>query len=173
MRAQAGPIRKSYWVVPNRLLAGPYPGARGEESARGKVRDLLEAGVTFFLDLTEQDELLPYRHLLPHQTGRNGRPPEYRRKPIRDCDIPTHTDMVHTLDTIDGALEAGHTVYVHCWGGTGRTGTVVGCYLARHGKPGGRALSAITRLREPAKTLRRSPETAAQVEMVLRWPEGK
>jgi len=24
-------------------------------------------------------------------------------------------------------------VYVHCWAGRGRTGTVVGCYLKRHG----------------------------------------
>jgi protein tyrosine/serine phosphatase len=30
-------------------------------------------------------------------------------------------------------LAAGRNVYVHCWGGSGRTGTVVGCWLRRHG----------------------------------------
>ena len=28
----------------------------------------------------------------------------------------------------------GRKVYVHCWGGVGRTGTVVGCYLVRQGE---------------------------------------
>ncbi len=28
---------------------------------------------------------------------------------------------------------ANGAVYVHCWGGVGRTGTVVGCWLLRHG----------------------------------------
>ena len=37
------------------------------------------------------------------------------------------------LDAIDDQLENGGNVYVHCWGGKGRTGTVVGCWLIRHG----------------------------------------
>ena len=32
-------------------------------------------------------------------------------------------------------------VYVHCWGGIGRTGTVVGCWLVRHGMTGDEALA--------------------------------
>ena len=36
------------------------------------------------------------------------------------------------LNTIDSALKRGGNVYVHCWGGSGRTGTVVGCWLRRH-----------------------------------------
>ena len=36
------------------------------------------------------------------------------------------------LDRIDAALDEGQNVYVHCWGGSGRTGTVVGCWLRRH-----------------------------------------
>ena len=40
--------------------------------------------------------------------------------------------MLAVLDAIDIALCEGHGVYIHCWGGVGRTGTVVGCWLKRH-----------------------------------------
>jgi len=36
--------------------------------------------------------------------------------------------MHEILDTIDAALSAKRIVYVHCWGGVGRTGTVIGCH---------------------------------------------
>ena len=69
------------------------------------------------------------------------------------------------LDTIDQALAAGHTMYVHCWGGVGRTGTVVGCHLVRHGQQGTAALHALARRWQTvAKRPRHpcSPETEAQ-----------
>ena len=34
-------------------------------------------------------------------------------------------------------------VYVHCWGGIGRTGTTVGCWFVRHGRTGDQALAEI------------------------------
>ena len=33
-------------------------------------------------------------------------------------------------------------MYLHCWGGVGRTGTVVGCWLVRHGRTGDEALGS-------------------------------
>lgn len=41
--------------------------------------------------------------------------------------------MKAILDDIDAALERGGVAYAHCWGGRGRTGTVVCCWLIRHG----------------------------------------
>jgi protein-tyrosine phosphatase len=71
------------------------------------------------------------------------------------------------LDTIDAEMAAGRTVYVHCWGGIGRTGTVIGCWLVRHGTPAEEALNEIEARRgEPG-----SPETAAQWAFVLNWSE--
>ena len=51
------PIPDSYWVAPQVLLAGEYPGARTEEEAREKLEALLDAGIRSFLDLTEAHEL--------------------------------------------------------------------------------------------------------------------
>jgi protein tyrosine/serine phosphatase len=82
--------------------------------------------------------------------------------------------MRQILDTIDAALASGANVYVHCWGGVGRTGTTVGCYLVRHGMTGQQALDQIAswwshmpkRDRHP-----NSPETHEQMEFIRNWSE--
>ncbi len=78
------------------------------------------------------------------------------------------------LDTIDRSIADDGRVYVHCWGGVGRTGVIVGCWLARHGFPGDQAL---VRLRElwrqcPKSRYRQSPETREQEQYILRWMEA-
>ena len=63
-------------------------------------------------------------------------------------------------------------VYLHCHGGIGRTGTVVGCYLVRHGTPPDEAIEAIGRLRADTDTADRpSPESEEQCELVETWRE--
>jgi protein-tyrosine phosphatase len=47
------------------------------------------------------------------------------RIPVRDVDIPSPDTMRSILDAIDSAIDRCQPVYVHCWGGRGRTGTVV------------------------------------------------
>lgn len=165
------PIPNSYWVIPGRFLAGGYPGDWDEKRSRRNMHRLLEAGVSFFLDLTEEGESDPYLPLAQEEAG--GRPIEYRRLSIGDFDVPDVEKMVHILDTIDAALAGGHTIYLHCLGGSGRTGTVVGCYLVRHGMPGEEALAEIARLRQEMASTRPSPETAGQRQFVRAWQVGR
>jgi hypothetical protein len=169
------PIPDSYWVRPGRLLAGEYPGSRSDEKAQQKLRQLLEAGVTFFLDLTEVEEgLKPYVPLLQEEVAALGRSVAHPRMPIRDGGIPAYKEMAHILNTIDSALAEGHTIYVHCWGGKGRTGTVIGCYLVRHGMSGEEALDEISRLRQGTHDERDpSPETEVQRQTVRNWSMGR
>lgn len=93
--------------------------------------------------------------------------------PIQDLSTPRTEFMVEILDRIDQAISQDKPVYVHCWGGKGRTGTVVGCYLARHGKASGE--DVITKIRELRKneptSYQRSPETDRQRIMVTNWHE--
>jgi protein-tyrosine phosphatase len=90
-----------------------------------------------------------------------------------DLSVPPLAEMVNILNTIDSAIVSGRTVYLHCWGGVGRTGTVVGCYLARHGQRGQSALDELTRLWKVMQkaTWRVSPETDEQKEFVRNWRE--
>jgi protein-tyrosine phosphatase len=167
------PIPELYVVQPDQLLAGNYPNTFGEEGGRAKLRHLLEGGVTFFVDLTEEGELEPYTSLLEKEASVLGITVEHRRMPIPDFDVPTVTEMEETLDTIDAALAAGHVVYVHCHFGLGRTGTVAGCYLVRHGIDGEQALQELTRLRQGTRFQgMSSPVTHQQRQMVRDWPLG-
>lgn len=122
----------AWWVEPGRLLAGEYPGDRSEPKARTKIRVLLEAGIDSFVDLTEANELLPYApELLLQEAEKTGRPvPTHRRFGIRDVSIlADDTGYDEIVEHIRSELEAGQRVYVHCMGGKGRTGTVIGCWL--------------------------------------------
>jgi protein-tyrosine phosphatase len=48
------------------------------------------------------------------------------RYPLKDMGITKPEQIRKILDTIRSSIEAGHPVYLHCWGGHGRTGTIVG-----------------------------------------------
>jgi protein-tyrosine phosphatase len=168
------PIPYSYWVEPTRFLAGIYPGADEPAKARKKVRQILEAGITYFVDLTTAHQLKPYASLLQEEATLLGLSAKHQRLPIQDFGVPTPDVMIHILDTIDAALRADQGVYLHCWAGIGRTGTVVGCYLVRHGMSGEAALDTIAQLREaiPGSGLRSSPETEEQRQMIVNWSVG-
>ena len=66
------------------------------------------------------------------------------------------------------------SVYVHCWGGKGRTGKVVGCYLALHGfAVGNDVINKIKELRKNTEDFSDlSPETRGQINMVVNWTKG-
>jgi hypothetical protein len=63
------PHDNTYWVEPGRLLAGEYPGASNGDAASAKLRQYLDAGVDYFVDLTEDGELEPYEARL-HEADR-------------------------------------------------------------------------------------------------------
>jgi len=56
--------------------------------------------------------------------------------------VPSAALMRATLDAIYDAIDAGETLYLHCWGGVGRTGTVVG---GRGPPPGSFTLDSLPR----------------------------
>ena len=59
-------------------------------------------------------------------------------------------------------------------GGIGRTGTVIGCHLVRHGYDGEQALAQLAYWWESVEKSNRSPrspETNEQVNMVRDWVE--
>lgn len=138
--------------MPGRLLAGAYP---------RDISRLQALGVTLFLDLTEPGEY----GLEPYEA-------RTLRRPIRDFATPSPDAVREVLDLIDAEVDAGGVVYLHCYSGVGRTGTVVGCYLVRHGTPAEDAVEAIARLRTGTRDAHRpSPETDGQRGLIESWPE--
>jgi hypothetical protein len=168
------PLPESYWVLPGRLLAGEYPGAYDDESTRKRLDVFLEAGFDTFIDLTQPDELVPYAGLLSEQARAYGVKTAYYRFPIGDFGLPTVEQMNALLHTIDEALDGRRTIYLHCWGGIGRTGTTVGCYLVRHGRAGSEALAQLATWWKGVPKSRyhpHSPENSRQMDFVLHWAE--
>ncbi len=159
-----GPIPGSYWVVPGKLAAGEYPGHPDPRGAREKLSLLRGAGIEFFVDLTEAGEygLEPYE---PYLDGAR-----HVRYGVRDLGVPPVETMQAILAAIDASIEQGRAVYVHCYAGVGRTGTVVGCHLVRHGSSAGEALAAIAEWRRATPNAHReSPETREQRRFVAEW----
>ncbi|MDT8896891.1 MAG: protein-tyrosine phosphatase family protein [Thermanaerothrix sp.] len=164
----------AYWVIPDKFLAGEYPGDLDLNRAQQRLIALLDIGIREFIDLTWEGELEPYHNLLYQEAKKRNFEVGYTRYPIPDLGIPTRVTMRAILDHIDHVISNGKRLYVHCWGGVGRTGTVVGCYLVRHGLSGPAALERLQILRrETAKWWRSSPETDEQRAMILSWQIGE
>jgi hypothetical protein len=135
---------------------------------------LLDAGVDSFFDLTERGELSPYLPRLRERASTRGLQVGYQRFPIVDRGLPDRSGMLALLGAIEAAVTGGNKIYVHCWGGVGRTGMAVACYLVRHGKSGQQALDQIAAWRLALDGLRYripSPETPAQIAFVREWHE--
>jgi hypothetical protein len=174
MSKNALPIPESYWVEPGRFLAGEYPGRLDVESTRRRLGAFLASGLDTFIDLTSEGEMPSYQSILMEEARDYGLTVTYQRFAIGDFGLPSREGMLATLNAIDSALAAGRKVYVHCWGGIGRTGTTVGCYLARHGHSGEAALRQLAEWwqRVPKSAVHsHSPETTAQMNFVFNWKE--
>lgn len=182
---------RNVYRVDEFIWAGEYPGFRGpvisgvSQVANGSTHmpllgDLVVSPLTkvqLFIDLTREDEswnsykrgegrgrtgLFAYDSVLPKGVL-------YMRYPIRDVSVPTVDFMYSILDQLLNAYEQGIRTYVHCRGGIGRTGTVIGCYLAeKNGYHGAIALNEMAALRTGCRT-RFSPETGEQVDFVRSW----
>ena len=179
------PFERTWWIEPGRILGGRYPGTHDAAESRAMLDALLAIGVRVIVNLQEPDEL-----------GRGGRPfPDYRpvikelaaargvtvrclRFPIADLGVPSVATMSAIQAALREAVEASQLVYVHCWGGHGRTGTVAGCWLvggaAGSGAAGltpGKALALMKRRRAHDARLARdhAPQTAEQRKFIEDW----
>lgn len=149
------------------LLAGQYPGSRSLEIHAQKIEDLVNTGIDTIINLMELDELErfadyeePIRRFKPNI--------QIIHTPIRDMDIPSEDFLLEIVNIIEENINLGKKVYVHCWGGHGRTGTVVGAWLIGRGKTALQSLEQIKgqRLLSPFGDAP-SPQTQSQINLLL------
>lgn len=173
------PIANSYLVHSGmKIYAGEYPGDKDVQACKSKVGPYgYFHEVKFFYDLTCEGELVPYSRFLRPGT-------EHVRFPVPDCGVPHDTRPVALLldRIIRNASDATGNcdkTYIHCWGGVGRTGTIVACLYAWLLK--GKGLSADEMYRRameqlqdsfsrcPKSRYRTSPENQLQRDFVRRF----
>lgn len=177
----AVPLERCYWVVENLLLAGAYPGHPNSHAHTKRISGLWDAGMRTFINLMEEDEtnhtgqaFVRYDDLLRGLALKNSERIAHLRFPVPDTKITTHDRMRSILDAIDLSLDKKIPVYVHCFGGMGRTGTVICCWLLRHGLASkDNVLSLLTTLRQAdlQRATWPAPENKTQCQFVLDWPE--
>ena len=141
-------IPQHYPIEEGILYGGEYPGDRDPVVARIKLRHLVTLGIRVFLDLTSPaDRMAPYGELLVELEEETGVKLRRISLPVRDMAVPENAEIMRTiLDSIRESTRHAPAVYVHCWGGIGRTGTVVGCWLRECGFGPDSALARVQEL---------------------------
>ena len=135
-------VDRGDWLLTNRLLACAFPKRDAALAA------LHEQGIKVLVNLHER----------PHRTERlRARGIRSVHIPIKDFSAPTSEQLRQGVEAITEALAGGRRVAVHCGGGLGRTGTMLACYLVRHGSSADEAIRRVRMLRPG------SIETRAQV----------
>lgn len=147
-----GPTPESNWVVPGKLLVGAYPASTDDAETLDLITSILQLGITKFVCLQQEyreqgvtevmwrsgQALRPYFHdvrsiirkkaMLPCLKGEHIVSAEnltFVHFPIRDCGITDDDRVVELARSLVKAIAEGSIIYLHCWGGHGRTGTLV------------------------------------------------
>jgi len=173
------PFARSYWAVPFQLLGGFFPGDRDDAVATAKLNALLDCGVTHVINLMQSAEcdhagrqFIPYEERFLQLATQRGLSVSWARRPVPDLSVPNIVQMAAILNEIDMVVGRGGCVYVHCWGGRGRTGSVLGCWLARHGEAFP-LLRLKTLTNHARKFFPQVPETEQQQLFVTQWKHNQ
>jgi hypothetical protein len=147
-----GPTPESNWVIPGVLLVGAYPASQDDEETHDLITSILKEKITKFVCLQQEyreegvtvemwrsgNALRPYFHdvrmvvhnkaMFPDLQGFDIADREalsFVHFPIRDCGVTDDERVLELARNLVKAISEGEVIYLHCWGGHGRTGTLV------------------------------------------------
>jgi alanine transaminase len=90
--------------------------------------------------------------------------------PIPDLGVPNAAALEGVVGDVIARLRAGQVVYLHCWGGRGRAGTVGACVVGKlYGLGAAEALERTDRALATREEGARSPETEEQRALVAEF----
>jgi protein-tyrosine phosphatase len=148
------PFPQCFWVHDGLLCAGCYPGDQDPAMRDAKLGGLLDCGIRRVVSLMDTTEtghggrcFEPYVPRLRELAAERKVVVECLRLPIRDGSSPAPPALKEVLDTIDSALREESPTYLRCWGGHGRTSTVIACHLIQKGRSPHEAIDTVVRLR--------------------------
>ena len=171
------PFPQSYWFAEGRLLAGHYPGDLDPASRAAKLQELLDCGIRRVVNLMEEHETGNTGKLFEAYYPRllelaMGEPFDFVRVSVRDASAAPRRTMSLILDILDNSIRQGVPAYLHCWGGHGRTSTVVACFLVRHGDAPEQAIARVLAWRASLPK-KHYPFERQQEALVRSWKAGE
>lgn len=170
-------LPQHYTIEPGILFGGEYPGDINPEVARAKILALVELGVRTIIDLTSPaDHMVPYEDLLAELGQETGTQLRRISVPVPDMSVPaSEKTMAKIMGAVRESITSSPAVYVHCWGGIGRTGIVVGCWLRECGLKPDEALQRVQHLyatympKSKEGRYPESPQTPEQKDYIRGW----
>mmetsp|Transcript_39935 Transcript_39935/g.88741 ORF Transcript_39935/g.88741 Transcript_39935/m.88741 type:complete len:394 (+) Transcript_39935:213-1394(+) len=152
-KEMAGPTPWSNWVIPGRVIAGAYPASLDDAETERILTTLLELGINTFVCLQAEVNINTPEHAWRSQHGlrpyikdaqkilskahETGNPKITQQKidflhlPIIDGNVTTDSALNRLAEDCMERILKGEKLYIHCWGGHGRTGTLVAVILGR------------------------------------------
>ncbi len=138
-----------FWVIPKKLAGASLPWGIDDLKYwwRQGIRAVVILLEEYEMDLTIDD----YK-----EVGF-----EVLWKPIRDMTAPSIDTLISIVEWIDRKIKENKPVLVHCFGGLGRTGTVLAAYLVYKNMEPTKAIEYIRSIRPGAI------QTISQLESVM------
>lgn len=146
-------ITDFYWLIENEIAGMAMPSAlrafihlgdaeqAAQEELQAEANELRERNIGGLVSLTE--EALPTGAY--EQAGI-----QYLHLPVPDMTAPTPSQIDDFVSFAQTEVEQGKAVAVHCLGGSGRTGTILACYLVSKGEEPEQAIRKVRQIRPTA-----------------------
>jgi hypothetical protein len=173
------PFPQCFWVHDGLLCAGHYPGDLDPAKRDAKLRGLLDCGlrrVLSLMDIIERGRdgrpFKPYVSRLQELAAERELVVECLNLPIPDACAPPPAALQKILELIEKGIREQTPTYLHCWGGHGRTGTVIACHLIQKGHTPQEAINALRRLRADLPK-NHDPFEGDQEQFVRSWGGGQ
>ncbi len=115
------PTPTSNWLIDGQLLCGAYP-----DPDTLYHEKIMSTGIDTFVCLQTESELKKFRPYLPLPKGI-----DYLAFPIEDRGIADDQKLIVFIGQLVNLLKAGKKLYVHCYGGHGRTGIIMSLLISR------------------------------------------
>jgi protein-tyrosine phosphatase len=118
----------SFEVGQNFVAISPLP---GKVSLSQDIATIKAQGISNVITLVSEEELAS-KNLQHFMQEMDNAGIEVYHSPIKDYGLPSQGQMDSISDYLNTCLAKNKNVLVHCMGGFGRSGTVMGCYAKRH-----------------------------------------
>jgi len=130
-----GPTDKSNWVVHGRILQGAYPVGKTDIEQRVVISALMRAGVSCFVNLVSLQETMQLPEYSSLVSAHEKMRPKDNAKvdhvhfPISDGGTAKDNQVLPLLQDLVKRVKQNQKLYIHCYGGHGRAGTICACLL--------------------------------------------